>query len=54
MKIHEYQARNLLEKFGIPVPPAVVVDQAADAIGKDSLRDLCQMLLCTNEFLYVP
>ena len=31
-----------------------LVDQAADAIGKDSLRDLCQMLLCTNEFLYVP
>ena len=31
-----------------------LVDQAADAIGKDALRDLCQMLMCTNEFLYVP
>jgi len=31
-----------------------LVDQAADAAGNDSLRDLCQMLLCTNEFLYVP
>jgi hypothetical protein len=31
-----------------------LVDQAADAAGDDSLRDLCQMLLCTNEFLYVP
>ena len=31
-----------------------LIDQAADAVGKDSLRDLCQMLLCTNEFLYVP
>jgi succinyl-CoA synthetase beta subunit len=26
MKIHEYQARDLLGKAGIPVPPAVVVD----------------------------
>ena len=31
-----------------------LVDQAADAVGNDSLADLCQMLLCTNEFLYVP
>lgn len=31
-----------------------LVDQAADAVGNDSLGDLCQMLLCTNEFLYVP
>src|SRR5689334_18821397 len=26
MKIHEYQARELMGKAGIPVPPAVVVD----------------------------
>ena len=26
MKIHEYQARELLAKAGIPVPPAVVAD----------------------------
>jgi succinyl-CoA synthetase beta subunit len=34
MKIHEYQARDLLSKFGMPVPPAIVVetgDQAAAA-----------------------
>ena len=31
MKIHEYQARDLLQKFGIPVPPAIVVDSADDA-----------------------
>ncbi len=34
MKIHEYQARQLLEKFGVPVPPSIVVsdaDAAADA-----------------------
>jgi succinyl-CoA synthetase beta subunit len=37
MKIHEYQARELLAKFGVPVPPAIVVDtaeQAADAYDK--------------------
>ncbi len=26
MKLHEYQARELLAQFGIPVPPAIVVD----------------------------
>ena len=31
MKIHEYQARDLLFKVGIPVPPARVVDSAAAA-----------------------
>jgi succinyl-CoA synthetase beta subunit len=37
MKIHEYQARELLQKFGVPVPPAIVADtpeQAADAFKK--------------------
>ena len=37
MKIHEYQARELLQKFGVPVPPAIVVDtaeQAGDAFTK--------------------
>jgi succinyl-CoA synthetase beta subunit len=28
MKIHEYQARDLLTKAGVPVPPAKVVDSA--------------------------
>ncbi len=34
MKIHEYQARELFASFGVPVPPAMVVedaDAAADA-----------------------
>jgi len=31
MKIHEYQARDLLAKFGVPVPDAVVVDDADEA-----------------------
>lgn len=38
MKIHEYQARELLAKFGVPVPPATVVESAqaaADAFAKN-------------------
>ena len=31
MKVHEYQARELLEKFGVPVPPAKVVDTPEEA-----------------------
>jgi len=34
MKIHEYQARDLFEQYGLPVPPAITADtpdQAADA-----------------------
>jgi succinyl-CoA synthetase beta subunit len=31
MKIHEYQARQLLEEAGVPVPPAVVVETSQDA-----------------------
>ena len=37
MKIHEYQARQILSDHGIPVPPAEVVrtpDEAADAYKK--------------------
>ena len=37
MKIHEYQARELLAQAGIPVPPAEVItapDDAADAYGR--------------------
>src|SRR5882762_3214585 len=37
MKIHEYQARQILSEAGIPVPPAEVVrtpDEAADAFKK--------------------
>ncbi|MEO1237546.1 MAG: ATP-grasp domain-containing protein, partial [Planctomycetota bacterium] len=41
MKIHEYQSRELLEKFGVPVPGGIVVDtpeeaeQAFDQLAKD-------------------
>ncbi|MCG3128737.1 MAG: Succinate--CoA ligase [ADP-forming] subunit beta [Phycisphaerae bacterium] len=31
MKIHEYQARTLLEQAGLPVPPSKVIDSAAQA-----------------------
>ena len=31
MKIHEYQARELLVQAGIPVPPSVVIDRPTDA-----------------------
>ncbi len=31
MKIHEYQARELLKQYGVPVPPAIVVARAEDA-----------------------
>jgi succinyl-CoA synthetase beta subunit len=31
MKIHEYQAKELLRKFGIPVPEGVTVENAEDA-----------------------
>jgi succinyl-CoA synthetase beta subunit len=32
MKIHEYQARDLLETFGIPVPPGRVIENPAKAL----------------------
>ncbi|MCC7146445.1 MAG: ADP-forming succinate--CoA ligase subunit beta [Phycisphaeraceae bacterium] len=31
MKVHEYQARELLSQFGIPVPPGIVAENPADA-----------------------
>ncbi len=47
MKIHEYQARDILSQAGVPVPPAVTIDNADDAarvfkevtgeMGKDKL-----------------
>jgi succinyl-CoA synthetase beta subunit len=33
MKIHEYQARELLAKFGVPVPPGIMAE-TAEAAGK--------------------
>ncbi len=37
MKIHEYQAKEILKKFGVPVPPAVVTQDPEEAfrIAKD-------------------
>lgn len=32
MKIHEYQARNLLAEYGVPVPDGIAVENAADAV----------------------
>ncbi|MEM9416430.1 MAG: ATP-grasp domain-containing protein, partial [Planctomycetota bacterium] len=32
MKIHEYQSRELLQKFGVPVPGGEVVDSAEHAV----------------------
>ena len=33
MKVHEYQARELLAEAGVPVPPAQVVETAEAAAG---------------------
>jgi len=38
MKVHEYQARDLLAQFGVPVPPAIVVETGAQA--GDAYREL--------------
>jgi succinyl-CoA synthetase beta subunit len=41
MNIHEYQAKELLAKFGVPVPAghaAMTVDEAVDASMKPSRR----------------
>jgi succinyl-CoA synthetase beta subunit len=32
MKVHEYQARNLLAEAGIPVPPGVLIGSATEAL----------------------
>ncbi|PIW60027.1 MAG: succinate--CoA ligase subunit beta, partial [Candidatus Omnitrophica bacterium CG12_big_fil_rev_8_21_14_0_65_50_5] len=34
MKIHEYQARELFQKFSIPVPAGVLVSSTEDAAAK--------------------
>ena len=31
MKVHEYQAKEIFARFGIPVPPGTVVNTPADA-----------------------
>ena len=42
MKIHEYQARNLFKKYGIPVPDGVVCHSVEDVqekiLNDDKLR----------------
>jgi len=42
MKLHEYQSRELLQKYGVPVPGGVVVDNA-EAAGK-AFKDLAAPL----------
>lgn len=32
MKIHEYQSRNILTKFGVPVPPATVARSVDEVV----------------------
>ena len=41
MKVHEYQARQILADAGIPVPAASVIESASDARGayESSTRD---------------
>ena len=41
MKIHEYQARDILSRAGVPVPPGVVVESVEQAAGayKTVVRD---------------
>ena len=34
MKIHEYQARDLLANAGIPVPPGRMVETVEDAVAE--------------------
>ncbi len=42
MKIHEYQARDILSQAGVPVPPAVVIEDAsrAAAVFDDVTKDM--------------
>ena len=37
MNIHEYQAKELLKKFGVPVPNGVVAFSADEALEKSKL-----------------
>lgn len=42
MKIHEYQARDILSQAGVPVPPAVTIDNADEAarVFKEVAREM--------------
>lgn len=42
MKIHEYQARDILSEAGVPVPPGVTIDNADEAarVFKDVTQDM--------------
>jgi succinyl-CoA synthetase beta subunit len=44
MKIHEYQARDLLASFGIPVPPGKMITSVDDAAGAFKAVTANQML----------
>ena len=40
MKIHEFQAKQILARFGVPVPRGEVVLKAADAAVKEAAKTL--------------
>jgi succinyl-CoA synthetase beta subunit len=50
MKIHEYQARQILAEHGIPVPPAQVVRSAEEAA--DAFRKLAQPMCVVKAQVY--
>ena len=47
MKIHEYQARDLLANAGIPVPPGRMVETVEDAVAET------ERILASGESLVV-
>ena len=51
MNIHEYQARQLLTQFGVPIPPSDVCDtpEAAKAIATKLLAGGAKMLVVKSQ-----
>ncbi len=49
MKIHEYQARELLLRCGVPVPPAICVETPDDAA--DAFKQLTTLYQCEQAVL---
>src|SRR3954468_3988276 len=50
MKVHEYQARELLTKAGIPVPPATVVDNPEAAAAAFKANDAALQVVKAQVF----
>ena len=53
MKVHEYQARELLVEAGVPVPPSFVVesvDEAVSAAEKIGRRTIALLEECGRQF----